>query len=73
MQTAVNIAQIIVALGVIMIVLLGSRGTGVGSAFGGDSGSIYHTRRGIERTVFNLTIGIIVLFVVLAIAATVVF
>lgn len=73
MQTAVNIAQIIIALGVIMVILLGSRGTGVGSAFGGDSGSIYHTRRGIERTVFNLTIGAIVIFVVLAITATIVF
>lgn len=73
MQTAVNIAQIIIAMGVIAIILLGSRGTGVGSAFGGDSGSIYHTRRGIERTVFNLTIGAIVVFVVLAIIATVVF
>lgn len=72
MDTAVNIAQIIVALGVITIVLLGSRGTGVGSAFGGDSGSIYHTRRGIERTVFNMTIGIIVIFVVLAILSTLV-
>lgn len=73
MQTAIDIAQILVALGVIIIILTQSRGTGLGSAFGGDSGSIYHTRRGIEKTLFNFTIGIVVLFVVLSIVATVVF
>lgn len=70
METAFDIAQIIAAGVVIVIMLTQSRGTGLGSAFGGDSGSIYHTRRGIEKTMFNVTIGVVVLFVVLSILAT---
>lgn len=70
METAFDIAQIIAAGMVIVILLTQSRGTGLGSAFGGDSGSIYHTRRGIEKTMFNLTIGVVVLFLVLSILAT---
>ena len=71
MQTAIDIAQIVIAVAVIAIILTQSRGTGLGSAFGGDSGSIYHTRRGIEKTLFKFTIGAVVVFVVLSIVATV--
>ncbi len=70
MDTAFDIAQIILSVVVIIIVLTQSRGTGLGSAFGGDSGTIYHTRRGIEKTMFNVTIGIVVAFVVVSILAT---
>lgn len=73
MQTAIDIAQILVATGVIIIILTQSRGTGLGSAFGGDSGSIYHTRRGIEKTLFNFTIGAVAIFILLSIIATVFF
>jgi preprotein translocase subunit SecG len=73
LQTAIDIAQILVAVGVILIILSQSRGTGLGSAFGGDSGSIYHTRRGIEKTLFKFTIGAVVVFVTLSIVATVFF
>lgn len=73
MQTAIDIAQILVAVGVILIILSQSRGTGLGSAFGGDSGSIYHTRRGIEKTLFKFTIGAVIVFVALSIVATVFF
>ena len=71
MQTAIDIAQILVAVAVIIIILTQSRGTGLGSAFGGDSGSIYHTRRGIEKTLFKFTIGAVTVFVLLSIVATV--
>jgi preprotein translocase subunit SecG len=73
LQTAIDIAQILIAVGVILIILSQSRGTGLGSAFGGDSGSIYHTRRGIERTLFKFTIGAVIMFVALSIVATVFF
>jgi len=73
LQTAIDIAQILVAVGVILIILSQSRGTGLGSAFGGDSGSIYHTRRGIEKTLFKFTIGAVIVFVALSIVATVFF
>ena len=73
MQTALDIAQILVAIAVIAVILMQSRGSGLGSAFGGDNSSIYHTRRGFERTLFNFTIAIVVVFVGLAIVATLTF
>ena len=48
------VATIIVALALIAVVLIqGQTSTGLGSAFGGSD--IYRTRRGIEKTLFNLT------------------
>lgn len=72
METAIHIAQIVVAVVLILLVLAQNRGGGLGSAFGGDTGSIYHTRRGIEKTLFNFTIGAMVVFLALSIIATVV-
>jgi preprotein translocase subunit SecG len=72
LETAVNIAQIVVAIVLILLVLAQNRGGGLGSAFGGDSGSIYHTRRGIEKTLFNFTIVTMIIFLALSIAATMV-
>jgi preprotein translocase subunit SecG len=72
LETAINIAQIVVAVVLILLVLAQNRSGGLGSAFGGDSGSIYHTRRGIEKTLFNFTIVTLVAFLVLSIAATIV-
>ena len=66
-----NVAQIIVSLCLIVVVLLQSRGTGFASGFSSDS-SIFRTRRGLERTLFQFTIGLAVLFVGLAMASVVV-
>jgi preprotein translocase subunit SecG len=62
------IGQIIVSVGLMAAILLQSRGAGLGSAFGGDS-SVYRSRRGIEKTLFQFTIALGVLFVVFSIAA----
>jgi len=56
-----NIVQIIVSVALIMLTVFQSKGVGLGRMFGGDS-SIYRTRRGIERTVFRLTIVLAVVF-----------
>lgn len=72
METAIYIAQIIAAIVLVLIVLTQNRSGGLGSAFGGDSSSIYRTRRGIEKTLFNFTIGAAIAFLVLSIAATVI-
>jgi preprotein translocase subunit SecG len=63
-----NIAQIIVAIGLIVIVILQASSSSAGSLMGGSSdSSVYHTRRGVERTLFNATIVLAVVFFVLAI------
>jgi preprotein translocase subunit SecG len=60
---ALRVIQIILSITVITFILLQPRGAGLGSAFGGSSaGSVFKTRRGVEKLVFNLTIVFVVLF-----------
>jgi preprotein translocase subunit SecG len=57
------VVQIILSLAVIIFILLQARGAGLGSAFGGSSaGSVFKTRRGVERLIFNITIVFVILF-----------
>ncbi len=60
--------QIILCVAVIIFILLQVRGAGLGSAFGGSSaGSVFKTRRGVERLIFNLTIVFVVLFALVSV------
>jgi preprotein translocase subunit SecG len=62
-----NLAMIVVSIAMILIIILQSRGAGLGGLSGGDFGGTgYHVRRGIERLLFNLTIGLSVVFFALA-------
>jgi protein translocase SecG subunit len=54
-QTALNIALIVLSVLIIVAVLLQGRGSGLGLAFGGDS-NVYRTKRGAERVLSILTI-----------------
>jgi preprotein translocase subunit SecG len=64
---AIRIIQIILCLAVIAFILLQVRGAGLGSAFGGSSaGSVFKTRRGVERLIFNTTIVFVVLFALIS-------
>jgi preprotein translocase subunit SecG len=67
-----NIAVIIVSIALIVAVILQSRGAGLGGLGGGDmSGSSYHSRRGIEKLLFNVTIGLSVVFFILAVLSVI--
>ncbi|HEY8168404.1 MAG TPA: preprotein translocase subunit SecG [Candidatus Limnocylindrales bacterium] len=68
MNSILAIGQIVVSIGLMAAILLQARGAGLGSAFGGDS-SVYRSRRGIEKTLFQFTVALTVLFVVFSIAA----
>ncbi|HLQ30572.1 MAG TPA: preprotein translocase subunit SecG [Ktedonobacteraceae bacterium] len=60
---AIRVIQIILSIAVIGFILLQARGAGLGSAFGGSSaGTVFKTRRGVERLIFNLTIIFVILF-----------
>ena len=61
MQTYLHIALIILSFALIGAILLQSHG-GMGGAFGGDMGGQYQTRRGLQKTLFQVTIGFAVLF-----------
>jgi preprotein translocase subunit SecG len=68
MQVPLNLAMIVVSVALIAVILLQSRGAGLGGLTGGDyGGSGFHVRRGIERLLFNVTIGLSVFFFVLAV------
>ena len=60
--------QLIVSVALIMSVLLQARGTGLGGTFGGDS-SVYRSRRGVERRLWQFTIVLLALFVVFSMTA----
>jgi preprotein translocase subunit SecG len=65
--TSLQIVQIIVSATLIILILLQTKGTGLGGIFGGDS-SVYKSRRGVEKTLFSATIGLSVVFFLVAIA-----
>ena len=60
------IAQIVVAAALIAVVTMQVRGGGLGGIFGQPE-SVYRTRRGVEKSLFQFTIGLTVLFVILCI------
>ena len=62
------IAQAVISVLIIIAVLLQSQGGGMGPALSGSSES-YHTRRGLEKVIFNATIVLVVLFAVVSVIA----
>jgi len=62
------IAQILIAIALIATVLFQLRGGGIGGIFG-QADSVYRARRGIESTLFKLTIILAVLLIVFAVFA----
>ena len=71
METAVNLAMIIVSVVLILVVLLQTKGSSFSGAFGGDTSSIYRTRRGVEKTLFQFTIGLSVAFMIIAVVTSI--
>jgi preprotein translocase subunit SecG len=67
MHLYLNIAQLGTAVLLVTSIMLQSRGTGMGSTFGGE-GNVYRTKRGVEKTLFVSTIAFSVIFFGLAIA-----
>ncbi len=63
-----NIALIIISVLLILSVILQSKGAGLGGLSGADAGSVFTARRGIERTLFYVTIGLSVVFFILVMA-----
>jgi preprotein translocase subunit SecG len=60
-----NLAEIVVSAALIFVILLQAKGSGFGGALGGSS-TFYHTRRGSEKTLFQLTIVLVVLFILIS-------
>jgi preprotein translocase subunit SecG len=60
-----DIALIITSIALITSVILQNKGVGLGGLAGGDTGGVFSARRGIEKTLFWITIGLSSVFVIL--------
>jgi preprotein translocase subunit SecG len=71
-NTFFHVALIVISVALIAAILLQTRGGGLGSVFGGEGmvGGQYKTRRGLEKTLFEVTIGLAAGFFVLVIIST---
>ena len=59
-----NVLQIVISVILIVVILLQVKGSGFGAALGGMSGgSVYRTKRGLEKTLFQATILLVIVFI----------
>jgi len=72
MLLAIEISMIIVSIALIASVVLQSKGAGLGGLTGQESGGVYTARRGIERTLFWVTMALSILFFILAFIAIII-
>jgi len=63
----IQIAQVIIAILLMLAILLQNRGAGLSGVFGG-SGEVYRSKRGAEKILFIATIVLAVLFFAVALA-----
>ncbi|MGD1119989.1 MAG: preprotein translocase subunit SecG [Dehalococcoidales bacterium] len=68
MSNYLYIAQIVIAVALIAVSLLQVKGGGLGGIFG-QADTVYRTKRGVEKTLFQLTIALVVIFIVLSIVS----
>ncbi|MFC1988956.1 preprotein translocase subunit SecG [Chloroflexota bacterium] len=66
MQVYLNIAQIILSVALVMTILLQVKGGGLGGIFG-QADTVFRTRRGVEKKLFQLTVILVVLFIIISI------
>ncbi len=67
MKNFLDIALIITSVGLILSVILQSKGAGLGGLSGADTGGVFTARRGIERVLFWVTIALSAIFFILVV------
>jgi preprotein translocase subunit SecG len=71
MATYISIAMIIVSIAMVISIVLQSKGAGLGGLTGVDTGGVFTARRGIEKTLFWVTLVLSIVFFILAISAVI--
>jgi len=61
MKNFLNIAEIVVAVLMIIVILLQNKGVGLSATFGGE-GNIYRSKRGVEKGLYVFTVILALLF-----------
>ena len=67
-----RVAQLVLAVVLIITVLLQQQGAGLGAGFGGSGGGVQTTRRGVEKILYNATIVISILFFSISLAIVII-
>ncbi|MGC8874287.1 MAG: preprotein translocase subunit SecG [Chloroflexia bacterium] len=71
LRNALNLIEIVISATLVTVIILQSKGSGFGGIFGGrDMLSPLHTRRGLEKTLFQITIGLVVVFLLLSLVSS---
>ena len=74
MERALQVVSIIISVVLIVLILLQVKGGALGSLLGGDAGGgIARTRRGLEKTLFQITIALSIAFLTISILSVVAF
>jgi len=74
MQVALQVASIVVSIILIVLIMLQVKGGALGSLLGGDAGGgLARTRRGLEKTLFQITIGLSIAFLAISLLSVVAF
>lgn len=68
MATYFYVAQVVLAIALVLIILLQVRGGGLGGIFG-QADTVYRTKRGLEKTLFQFTVALAIIFVLISIIA----
>ena len=69
MQTFLNVTQIVLSVALILVILLQVKGGGGLGGIFGQADTVFRTRRGVERRLFQLTIVLVVLFIIISIVS----
>lgn len=72
MKTYLYLAQIVAAIALIVLVVLQAKDVGLSGMFGGADMGVYKTRRGVEKTMFYATIGLGIVFLLLALLTVII-
>jgi len=70
--TYFQIALIITSLALIISIVLQNKGVGLGGLTGQDAGSVFSARRGIEKTLFLITVVLAIIFIILVMVTIIV-
>jgi preprotein translocase subunit SecG len=71
MQKILDIGMILTSIALVASIILQSKGAGLGGLSGADTGGVFTARRGIEKTLFRVTIVFSVIFFALAITSVI--
>ena len=71
MTNLIDVALILTSITLVVSIILQSKGAGLGGLTGSDMGGVFTARRGIEKTLFGVTVVFSVIFFALAITAAI--